>query len=111
MINIQAGIGTEMELTVGPVGHGGFCVARHQGRGVVVRAALPGERHPVRWIPCCLAAGARAGNWTWSVTTPVSCTWRSFVPDGPLTSFVAPEGSCGAPPGDAGSRPRTVSGR
>ncbi|MGQ0775806.1 MAG: class I SAM-dependent RNA methyltransferase [Pseudonocardiales bacterium] len=34
----------EVELTVGPVGHGGFCVARHQGRVVFVRHALPGER-------------------------------------------------------------------
>ncbi|MGH3913536.1 MAG: class I SAM-dependent RNA methyltransferase [Pseudonocardiaceae bacterium] len=29
---------------MGPVGHGGFCVARHQGRAVFVRHALPGER-------------------------------------------------------------------
>jgi tRNA/tmRNA/rRNA uracil-C5-methylase (TrmA/RlmC/RlmD family) len=34
----------EWELTVGPVGHGGFCVARHEGRVVFVRHALPGER-------------------------------------------------------------------
>lgn len=36
--------GAELELTVGPVGHGGFCVARHEGRVVFVRHALPGER-------------------------------------------------------------------
>ena len=34
----------ELELTVGPVGHGGFCIARHRGRVVFVRHALPGER-------------------------------------------------------------------
>ncbi|MGH3687820.1 MAG: class I SAM-dependent RNA methyltransferase [Pseudonocardiaceae bacterium] len=34
----------QLELTVGPVGHGGFCVARHEGRVVFVRHALPGER-------------------------------------------------------------------
>ncbi|GAB2454657.1 class I SAM-dependent RNA methyltransferase [Streptosporangium sandarakinum] len=33
-----------IELTVGPVAHGGWCVARHDGRVVFVRHALPGER-------------------------------------------------------------------
>lgn len=36
--------GSEIEVTAGPVGHGGFCVARDQGRVVFVRHALPGER-------------------------------------------------------------------
>lgn len=36
--------GTELELEVGPVAHGGHCVARHEGRVVFVRHALPGER-------------------------------------------------------------------
>lgn len=44
MIDLAAGVGTQVELTVGPVGHGGFCVARHEGRVVFVRHALPGER-------------------------------------------------------------------
>ncbi|MCK9897274.1 class I SAM-dependent RNA methyltransferase [Frankia sp. AgB32] len=33
-----------LELVVGPVAHGGFCVARADGRVVFVRHALPGER-------------------------------------------------------------------
>ncbi|GIH28205.1 putative RNA methyltransferase [Acrocarpospora phusangensis] len=33
-----------LELTVGPVANGGWCVARHEGRVVFVRHALPGER-------------------------------------------------------------------
>ncbi|NAZ76055.1 TRAM domain-containing protein [Kineococcus sp. T13] len=33
-----------MLLEVGPVAHGGHCVARHEGRVVFVRHALPGER-------------------------------------------------------------------
>jgi tRNA/tmRNA/rRNA uracil-C5-methylase (TrmA/RlmC/RlmD family) len=33
-----------VELTVGPVAHGGHCVARHEGQVVFVRHALPGER-------------------------------------------------------------------
>ena len=34
----------EIELDVGPVAAGGHCVARHEGRVVFVRHALPGER-------------------------------------------------------------------
>lgn len=38
-------VGTVVEVDVGAVGHGGFCVARHDdGRAVFVRHALPGER-------------------------------------------------------------------
>ena len=40
--------GVEVELTIGPVAHGGHCVARYQGRVVFVRLALPGERALVR---------------------------------------------------------------
>jgi tRNA/tmRNA/rRNA uracil-C5-methylase (TrmA/RlmC/RlmD family) len=41
-------IGTEFEVSVGPVAHGGHCVARHEGRVVFVRHTLPGERVVVR---------------------------------------------------------------
>jgi tRNA/tmRNA/rRNA uracil-C5-methylase (TrmA/RlmC/RlmD family) len=37
-------LGRRFEVTVGPVAHGGHCVARHEGRVVFVRHALPGER-------------------------------------------------------------------
>jgi tRNA/tmRNA/rRNA uracil-C5-methylase (TrmA/RlmC/RlmD family) len=40
--------GSEFEVTVGPVAHGGHCVARHEGRVVFVRHGLPGERVVVR---------------------------------------------------------------
>ena len=33
-----------LELEIGPVAHGGHCVARSDGRVVFVRHALPGER-------------------------------------------------------------------
>jgi tRNA/tmRNA/rRNA uracil-C5-methylase (TrmA/RlmC/RlmD family) len=48
---LQRGLGwvdAEFEVTVGPVAHGGHCVARHEGRVVFVRHALPGERVVVR---------------------------------------------------------------
>jgi tRNA/tmRNA/rRNA uracil-C5-methylase (TrmA/RlmC/RlmD family) len=37
-------IGAELVVDVGSVAHGGHCVARHEGRVVFVRHALPGER-------------------------------------------------------------------
>lgn len=37
-------MGERFEVLVGAVAHGGFCVARHEGRAVFVRHALPGER-------------------------------------------------------------------
>ncbi|WP_145908391.1 class I SAM-dependent RNA methyltransferase [Kitasatospora viridis] len=38
-------VGTRYEVEVGPVAHGGgHCVARHEGRVLFVRHALPGER-------------------------------------------------------------------
>ncbi len=40
--------GALLEVEVGPVAHGGHCVARHDGRVVFVRHALPGERVRVR---------------------------------------------------------------
>jgi tRNA/tmRNA/rRNA uracil-C5-methylase (TrmA/RlmC/RlmD family) len=36
--------GEVLELEVGPVAHGGWCVARYGGKAVFVRHALPGER-------------------------------------------------------------------
>lgn len=41
---VGLGEAQRVELTVGPVAHGGHCVARHQGQVVFVRHALPGER-------------------------------------------------------------------
>ncbi|MEU7000560.1 class I SAM-dependent RNA methyltransferase [Nonomuraea sp. NPDC046570] len=48
-----------LELTVGPVAHGGWCVARHEGRVVFVRHALPGERVIAEIIPSEKAENAR----------------------------------------------------
>jgi len=37
-------VGSDVEVDVGPVAHGGHCVARHEGQVVFVRHAIPGER-------------------------------------------------------------------
>lgn len=41
-------VGVQAEVDVGPVAHGGHCVARLDGRVVFVRHTLPGERVVVR---------------------------------------------------------------
>lgn len=41
-------MGRELDVEVGPVAHGGHCVARHEGRVVFVRHALPGESVRIR---------------------------------------------------------------
>ena len=41
-------VGVRLEVDVGNVAHGGHCVARHEGRVVFVRHALPGERAVVQ---------------------------------------------------------------
>ncbi len=41
-------VGEHCELVIGPVAHGGHCVARWDGRVVFVRHSLPGERVRVR---------------------------------------------------------------
>jgi tRNA/tmRNA/rRNA uracil-C5-methylase (TrmA/RlmC/RlmD family) len=37
-------LGRRLEVTVGPIAHGGHCVARFDGRVIFVRHALPGEQ-------------------------------------------------------------------
>lgn len=87
-----------LELVVGPVAHGGHCVARHEGRVVFVRHALPGERvlaevteggsrdrfwradavavltpSPDRVVPPCPFAGpGRCGGCDWQHAAPAA---------------------------------------
>ena len=41
-------VGDEVEVEIGPIAHGGHCVARYEGRVLFVRHSLPGERARVR---------------------------------------------------------------
>ncbi|MDT0214885.1 TRAM domain-containing protein [Rothia sp. ARF10] len=41
-------VGAEVEVEAGSIAHGGFVVARHEGRVLFVRHAIPGERVRVR---------------------------------------------------------------
>ncbi len=43
-IDTDAGTGAVLELEIASIGHGGVFIARHDGRVVLVRHALPGER-------------------------------------------------------------------
>jgi tRNA/tmRNA/rRNA uracil-C5-methylase (TrmA/RlmC/RlmD family) len=89
-------VGERFEATVERVAHGGFCVARHEGRAVFVRHALPGERVVAqvteghtgdRYLradaveildaspdrveaPCEYAAPGRCGGCDWQHATP-----------------------------------------
>ncbi|AEH09258.1 MULTISPECIES: class I SAM-dependent RNA methyltransferase [Protofrankia] len=90
MIEIGSAAEDVIELEIGPVAHGGSCVARDNGRVVFVRHALPGERvrarltdtshdrywradavevlraAPERVVPPCPHAGAgRCGGCDW----------------------------------------------
>lgn len=39
---------TELVVDIGPVAHGGHCVARHEGRVIFVRHGIPGEKARIR---------------------------------------------------------------
>ena len=62
-----------VELEIGPVAHGGHCVARHEGRVIFVRHTLPGERVRARLTD----AGETAKFWRAAVTE--SKVWRSWA--------------------------------
>ncbi|MET4538287.1 tRNA/tmRNA/rRNA uracil-C5-methylase (TrmA/RlmC/RlmD family) [Arthrobacter bambusae] len=44
----QGASGTELVVDIGPIAHGGHFVARHEGRVIFVRHAIPGEKVRIR---------------------------------------------------------------
>lgn len=84
MTDPGAGAGTVV-LDVGAVAHGGHCVARHEGRVVFVRHALPGERVEARLTDA--AEGARfwradAVRVLQASPDRVASPWPAAGPDG-----------------------------
>lgn len=91
-------VGARYEVEIGPVAHGGHCVARHEGRVLFVRHGLPGERAVVevtegaetsRFLradvvevlaaspdrvepPCPYAGPGRCGGCDWQHATPAA---------------------------------------
>lgn len=74
-------------LDVGPVAHGGHCVARHEGRVVFVRHALPGERVRVH----VTEGGEDARFWRADAVEVLEASAHRVVPRCP----VAGPGGCG----------------
>jgi tRNA/tmRNA/rRNA uracil-C5-methylase (TrmA/RlmC/RlmD family) len=79
--------GTVVRLRIGPVAHGGHCVARHEGRVVFVRHALPGELADVRLIQ----AGERDRFWRGDAVAVVEASPDRVEP----RCDVARPGGCG----------------
>ena len=75
----------EVEVDVGPVAHGGHCVARHEGQVVFVRHALPGER---------VHARVTEGNTTSFCGPTRSRCWRARTGVEPPCPYAGP-GRCG----------------
>ena len=59
-------VGDEVLVDVGPIAHGGHCVARHAGQVLFVRGVLPGERARVRVVE-----RGRKGRFVHAVPTEV----------------------------------------
>ena len=81
-------VGDRLEVEVGPVAHGGHCVARHDGRVVFVRHALPGERVAAR------GHRGRRGRPVPARPTPSRCSRPSPDRVAPPCPYAGP-GRCG----------------
>ncbi len=80
-------VGESFEVDVGSVAHGGHCVARHEGRVVFVRHALPGERVRVT----VTEGGATSKFWRADATSVLSPSPDRVAPPCPW----AGPGRCG----------------
>ncbi len=85
--DVPSAVGTEVELEVGPVAHGGHFVARLEGRVVFVRHALPGELVRARLTE----AGEGAGYWRADAVEVLRASADRVVPPCPWSG----PGQCG----------------
>lgn len=76
-----------VELAIGPVAHGGHCVARHEGRVVFVRHTLPGERV----VADITEDGAQARFWRADAIEVLSASPHRVAPRCPASG----PGGCG----------------
>lgn len=72
------------EVELGPIAHGGYCVARWQGRVVFVRGGLPGER-----VRVALTDDSRRSHWFGRVDEVVTASPHRVDPPCPVA------GQCG----------------
>lgn len=73
-----------LELDLGPVAHGGFCVARSEGRVVFVRGGLPGER-----VRAQITDDSKASHWFATATEVLDADEHRVAPVCPVA------GECG----------------
>lgn len=73
-------------VTVGPIAHGGHCVARHEGRVIFVRHALPGET-----VMITITDTGQASYWRGDATTIIEPSVDRIVPACPISG----PGRCG----------------
>lgn len=68
-----------LDLELGAIAHGGFCVARHKGRVVFVRGGLPGERVRAEVID-----DSKASHWFATVSEVLRADEHRVVPPCPV---------------------------
>ena len=82
--SVDASQADEVDLVMGNVAHGGYCMARLDGRVVFVRGALPGEKVRVR-----LTDTSKASHWFGQTVDVISADSHRVVPPCPVA------GECG----------------
>ena len=78
-------VGDRVEVEIGPIAHGGHCVARHEGRVLFVRGVLPRERALVEVVDV-----GRRGRFVRAVPIEVLTASEYAQPDRPRQAIFTP---------------------